>query len=243
MTIIPFMNERARSSSAPFDSRLPVVSRPTWRVYDVRSNSWSAPPNTISTCSTELRSPSSRLSTRLRTRREPSCASAQWRVAPSPIDGVAVLERDGRGGQLLEAGDLEPRVAAERRTSSVPARNDWPPSRRRRPDGDELLEHGRGRRPRRGAMSVRDDAARGRRAGGPADDDRAREAHAGRDVEHDALAPQRAGQLREPVVGGQARRRPRAARGRVPDRRPSRSAIVVELDAGGGRLGRQDRGR
>ena len=32
MTIIPFMNERALSSSAPFDSRLPVVSRPTWCV-------------------------------------------------------------------------------------------------------------------------------------------------------------------------------------------------------------------
>ena len=42
MTIMPFMNERARSSSAPFDSRLPVVSRPMWRVYEVRSNSWSA---------------------------------------------------------------------------------------------------------------------------------------------------------------------------------------------------------
>ena len=37
--IMPFMNDRALSSSAPFDSRLPVVSRPTWRVYEVRSNS------------------------------------------------------------------------------------------------------------------------------------------------------------------------------------------------------------
>ena len=32
MTIMPFMNERARSSRAPFDSRLPVVSRPAWWV-------------------------------------------------------------------------------------------------------------------------------------------------------------------------------------------------------------------
>ena len=32
---------RAASSSAPFESRLPVVSRPMWRVYEVRSNSWS----------------------------------------------------------------------------------------------------------------------------------------------------------------------------------------------------------
>ena len=35
-------------------------------------------PKTISTCSTELRSPSRRLSIRLRTRRPPSWASAQW---------------------------------------------------------------------------------------------------------------------------------------------------------------------
>ena len=32
MTIMPFMYARAASSSAPFDSRLPVVSRPMWRV-------------------------------------------------------------------------------------------------------------------------------------------------------------------------------------------------------------------
>ena len=88
MTIMPFMNDRALSSSAPFDSRLPVVSRPRWRVYEVRSNSCSPPPNTISTCSTVLRSPSSRLSTRLRTSRDPSCASAQWSAAPSPITAL-----------------------------------------------------------------------------------------------------------------------------------------------------------
>jgi hypothetical protein len=29
MTIMPFMNDRDLSMSAPFDSRLPVVSRPT----------------------------------------------------------------------------------------------------------------------------------------------------------------------------------------------------------------------
>ena len=69
------------------------MSRPMWRVYEVRSNSCSSAPNTISTCSTELRSPSSRLSTRLRTSRPPSWASAQWSVAPSPIDGLAMLER------------------------------------------------------------------------------------------------------------------------------------------------------
>ena len=49
---------------------------PTWVVYEVRSKSCSSLPNTISTCSTELRSPTSRLSTRLRTSRPPSWASA-----------------------------------------------------------------------------------------------------------------------------------------------------------------------
>ena len=41
-------------------------------------------------------------------------------------DRVAVLERDGRGRELLEAGELELAPRAER-TSSVPARYDWPP--------------------------------------------------------------------------------------------------------------------
>ena len=113
MAIMPFMYDRASSSRAPFDSRLPVVSRPTWRVYEVRSNSWSPPPNTISTCSTELRSPSSRLSTRLRTSRDPSWASAQWSVAPSPMTALRCWKATVVVGELLEAGDLEPRVAPE----------------------------------------------------------------------------------------------------------------------------------
>ena len=141
MTIMPFMNERALSISAPLDSRLPVVSRPMWRVYEVRSNSWSAPPNTISTCSTVLRSPSRRLSTRLRTRREPSWASAQWSVAPSPMTAWRCWNATIVVGQLLEAGDLEPRLAARGVTSSVPARNDCPPSASAGPvRRDELLE-------------------------------------------------------------------------------------------------------
>src|SRR4029078_11164270 len=69
IVIRPFMKLRDRSRSAPFDRRLPVVSRPRWRVYEVRSNSCCSPPKTISPCATELRSPSRRLSTRDRTSR------------------------------------------------------------------------------------------------------------------------------------------------------------------------------
>ena len=61
------------------------MSRPMCVVYEVRSKSCSSPPNTISTCSTELRSPSRRLSTRLRTSRLPSWASAHRSSAPSPM--------------------------------------------------------------------------------------------------------------------------------------------------------------
>ena len=139
--IMPFMNERARSSRAPLDSRLPVVSRPTWRVYEVRSNSWSSPPNTISTCSTELRSPSRRLSTRLRTSREPSWASAQWSVAPSPITAWRCWNATGRGAELLEAGDGEAGVAPEGDLERCRRRA---PGRRRRRD-----RAGRPRAPRR----------------------------------------------------------------------------------------------
>jgi hypothetical protein len=39
MMISPFRYDRDASIRAPFDSRLPVVSRPIWRVNEVRSNS------------------------------------------------------------------------------------------------------------------------------------------------------------------------------------------------------------
>src|SRR6476469_4998701 len=87
--IRPFMYVRALSVSTPFASSWPVVSRPTWRVYDVRSMSCSSEPNTISTCSTVLRSPARTLSTRERTSRAPR------------------LEHDVVRAELLEAGHRE----------------------------------------------------------------------------------------------------------------------------------------
>ena len=108
------------------------MSRPTWRVYDVRSWSWSSAPNTISTCSTVLRSPARTLSTRERTRRPPSWASAQRRSAPSPMLRAALLEHDlvraeSPGGWPSRAGRCVPS------RSSVVARTGWPATRARSP--------------------------------------------------------------------------------------------------------------
>ena len=89
------------------------MSRPMWRVYEVRSNSWSSAPNTISTCSTELRLPASRLSTRLRTSRPPSWASAQWSVAPSPISAWRCWNATVPVGEVLDRRDLEARAGRE----------------------------------------------------------------------------------------------------------------------------------
>ena len=100
---------------------------------------------------------------RLRTRRPPSWASAQWSVAPSPMVGVAVLERDDVPGQLLEARHRAASRPAERRPRAC---------RRRRPAAarvgatrarrDELLDE-RGV----GALAEVDEGA-GERGRGPA---------------------------------------------------------------------------
>ena len=205
MTIMPFMNERARSSSAPLDSRLPVVSRPTWCVYEVRSKSWSEPPNTISTCSTVATVALEPVVDAAADEPRPELGERPMERGALADDRVAVLEGDGRWRAAPGGWRLRARASRARRTSSVPARNDWPPSSGARPGrSSELLEDGRGR-----ALAERDERPREERpiggAGVPADDDRASEADAGRDVEHDALAPQRAGQLGEPVVGRQDR--------------------------------------
>ena len=194
-----------------------------------------------------MRSPSSRLSTRLRTSRDPSWASAQWSVAPSPMIGVAVLERDGRRGQFLEAGELEPRVAGR---GGPRASRRGTTGRRRAgpgPDATSSSSDGRAR-----ALAERDERAREERpvglAGVPADDDRAGEADAGRDVEDDALAPQRAGQLGEPVVGRQDRAAVeqladavRVASGEVGDRRQRRRRRRSPRPTGRRRSGRPPR--
>ena len=196
-----------------------------------------SPPKTISTCSTELRSPSRRLSTRLRTSREPSWASAQWSVEPSPMTADPMLERDGRGGQLLEARDLETRVAAEldleragdERLAGVGARSARSP---RAPRATVAAA------PSPSAITVRDSRARsaaparqrmmiGRSSRTPAGMSRTT-----------PCDPERPGQLGEPVVGREAcaaveerAHAIRGARGEVGDAR--------QLDARGGRLGRQ----
>ncbi len=114
-------------SSAAFERRSPVVFLPMCVVYDVRSNSCSSAPNTISTCSTELRSPISRLSTRERTRRPPSCASAHCSVAPSPMVAARcwiATTLAGNSWRLATRSD----APSPTTISIVPAKNDCPAS-------------------------------------------------------------------------------------------------------------------
>ena len=96
------------------------MSRPMWRVYEVRSKSWSSPPNTISTCSTELRSPSSGCRRGCgraapRAGRAPSGASRPRRSTAWRCWNATRVRR-----QLLEAGDARARAPRPRTTSSVP---------------------------------------------------------------------------------------------------------------------------
>ena len=172
------------------------MSRPTWRVYEVRSNSCSSAPKTISTCSTVLRSPSSRLSTRLRTSRPPSWARAQCSVAPSPIGAWRCWKMTWSGPKSWM---LATRSSASRARwiSSVPLKSDWPPlpvDRRR----TQLLDDRCGR-----PLAELDDRPSQQRAvrrtGRPADDDRAFEADAGGNADRDALVPAGPCQLGEAV--------------------------------------------
>ena len=178
------------------------MSRPMWRVYEVRSKNWCSPPNTISTCSTLLRSPSRRLSTRLLTSRAPSWASAQCSVAPSPIDGVPVLEGDGRLGQLLEARDRQLRLATERDLQRSGHQ------RLRRSSRDRARRHQLLHDRRLGAVAERDprpaDEGTTGLAGRPANHDRVGEADAGRNVEADALVPEAARERGQLLVVGEA---------------------------------------
>ena len=163
---------------------------------------------------------------------DPAADEARAELGERPVerraladDGRPVLERDGRGRQLLEARDLEARVAAEvdlerageERLGGVG---------RGRIGRDQLLEDGR-----RGAVAERDDGPRQERpigrAGPPADDDRPLEADAVGDVEDDALRPQRPGQLREPVVGREGRAAVEQGADASRVARDARSAMVV----------------
>ena len=108
-----------------------------------RSKTCSADPNTISACSTELRSPSSRLSTRERTRREPSWASAQWSEAPSPIRAKRCWKTTWRGPRSWMAATAS-LASVARTTSMVPWKKPWgtvsPSAQSTSPDGDQLLD-------------------------------------------------------------------------------------------------------
>ena len=190
------------------------MSRPTWRVYAVRSKSWSRPPKTISTCSTSLPSPSSRLSIRERTTRPPRWAMAKRSVAPAPIRAVrcwrAVV---AVGRSWIEANrrtapgpEVDLARAAEERLRHRLAGG----TADRRPGRHELLDERR-----LGPFVEPDEGPRQerplRRPGRPAQDDRALEAHAGGHVEVDPLAPEAAREPGQLLVGGEGRGRERLA--------------------------------
>ena len=149
------------------------MSRPMWRVYEVRSKSWSSAPNTISTCSTELRLPTSRLSTRLRTSRPPSWASAQWSVAPSPISAWRCWNATVPSGEVLDAGDASVRAGGEMDLQRPGEERLRLAALRRAGRRLELLDERRRRRPRRDRRSSGSGAPGPPAADRPAQDDRA----------------------------------------------------------------------
>src|SRR5262249_1958905 len=107
-------------------------------------------------------------------------------------DGIPMLEGDDRLRQLLEARDIELRVASEVDLEGPGEECLWPVrgSSRCSPTlgPDELLEQAG-----LGAVGERDQGAPDDRATGqpgrPADHDRSREVDVLRDIEHDALRP------------------------------------------------------
>ena len=216
-----------------------MVSRPTWRVYAVRSKSWSRPPKTISTCSTSLPSPSRRLSIRERTTRPPSWAIAKRSVAPAPIRAVRCWSAVVVVGQVLDRGEPEDgaraqvdlaRAAEERLRHRLAGR-----AADRRPGRHELLDERR-----LGPLVEPDEGPRQERPLGrpdrPAQDDRALEAHAGGHVEVDPLAPEAAREPGQLLVGGERRGGERLAdAGRVAgQRRPERLECHAALGEAGG---------
>ena len=162
------------------------MSRPMWVVYEVRSNSCSSAPNTISTCSTELRSPTSRLSTRLRTRRPPSWARAHGSVAPSPISRRRCWKATTLAGSSWRLATRSDALGPE---SDLGRAGEERLGRRRDPHADPA------RTPRRSTPRRRRRAGRGSasRAPGPAAPTAQRttigfdERDAGRYVDDDAL--------------------------------------------------------
>ena len=103
------------------------MSRPTWRVYEVRSKSWSSEPNTISTCSTVAPvagragcRPGSGRAAR-RAGRAPSGARRPRRSAASRC-----WKHDLARAELLDARERRGRCPRPSWTSSVPVNSAWP---------------------------------------------------------------------------------------------------------------------
>ena len=183
------------------------MSRPMWRVYEVRSKSWSSAPNTISTCSTELRSPDEPVvdpatgRAGRRAGRAPSGASRPRRSRPGdagrrPCPVGEVLDRARpRASRRPRDG---PRASREERLRLAPVRG-------ARPSACELLDERR-----RGPLAEIDDrpgqeraaAARRPASGGRSGASRRTPAGTWSD---DALVPAGPGELGELVVERQGR--------------------------------------
>ena len=216
------------------------MSRPTWRVYEVRSKSWSAEPKTISACSTDAPSPSRRLSIRDRTTRQPSWASAQRTVAPAADDADAAGRRPGRRAKSWsQANESTSRRPAgprwcRRRTPAAPARRPRRGRQSRRTTCSSTIEPPR---PSPTEMIVRDSSAPFGRAHRPAQDDRPLQADAVGDVEEHALRSRAPASSGPACRSRAARSRPRgacaAAPGRVRAARPSVSRTTPASRASG----------
>ena len=249
IVIRPFMYVRARSSSTPLDSSCPVVSRPTWRVYEVRSCSWS------SDAEHDLhlldRAP---VAGEHVVHARADEAAAQLGERPAQVRALAdvgapLLEHDVVRAQSPGGWPSPSRAWAPSRISVV-ARQErlgaGPRRRRTRPAP---------RRPRPRRRPEDDERAADQRSAGrrrPAQDDRPLDADAGRDV-HDACPGVQAArdELGELLVGGEQRRRRRAARGRAPrpwrparrsvSRRTPAAAALASIERGGRRRPRAAR--
>ena len=212
------------------------MSRPTWRVYEVRSKSWSRPPKTISTCSTVA-------AVALEPVVDPRADEPPAELGERPAERrarrrcvrVPVLEGDGRRWQVLDRGEAEdwrpgrgrsrscrrraPAGRARRRRSRWPARTARAP-RRATP-----------RRPRRAGRGSASASARSGVADRPAE--RRSAARGGRRPARARWTPwlqKPRGELGQLVVGGQGRP-PSSASRRPSGSRASAAAERLEDDA------------
>ena len=89
------MNDRAPGPAArPWRAGCRSCRAPTWRVYEVRSNSWSRRRRRSRPARPSCGRPRAGCRRGCGRAATPSCASAQWSVAPSPMTRGPMLERD-----------------------------------------------------------------------------------------------------------------------------------------------------